>query len=79
MDSGYSNHMTVSKELFQELDEILTQSVRLGNNKELKAAGKGSVVFETGWSKVRLLRHAHILLRVGQLLATGYNVLFDDK
>ncbi|KAF7832387.1 Retrovirus-related Pol polyprotein from transposon TNT 1-94 [Senna tora] len=53
LDSGCSNHMTGSKQLFKEPDEKETSTVRLGDS-----SGRESV---------------------GQLMANGYRILFDDN
>ncbi|KAF7816710.1 rust resistance kinase Lr10-like [Senna tora] len=45
LDSGCSNHMTGSKQLFKELDEKETSTVRLGDDKVIQVEGKEHV----GW------------------------------
>lgn len=42
LDSGCSNHMTVNKQWFMELDEEYRHSVKLGNNMKMAVMGKGS-------------------------------------
>ena len=39
IDSECSNHMTGVKSLFQDLNETVHQTVRLGDNNEMKVAG----------------------------------------
>ncbi|KAK3034205.1 hypothetical protein RJ639_032785 [Escallonia herrerae] len=84
-DSGCSNHMTGVKSLFKELDEKKKLKVQLGNGKEMQIEGKGTVGIETSHSNVNLLHDVQFvpdlgynLLTVGQLMAGGYSVLFDD-
>ncbi|XP_039115786.1 uncharacterized protein LOC120251294 [Dioscorea cayenensis subsp. rotundata] len=85
VDSGCSNHMSGNKALFKDLDESFMLSVRLGDNTEITAKGKGTVVLNTLQGSVKLLHNvqyvpglAHNLLSVGQLLSNGYSVLFAD-
>lgn len=44
LDSECSNHMTRTKELFEELDETHKLKVWLGDDNELQVEGKGIVV-----------------------------------
>lgn len=85
VDSGCSNHITGTKTMFKELDEAHKMQVQLGNGKELQVEGKGTVAIETNHGKVKLLHNVHFLpdlgynlLRVGQLMAGGYSVIFED-
>ncbi|KAK2983132.1 hypothetical protein RJ640_022604 [Escallonia rubra] len=84
-DSGCSNYMTGMKSLFKELDETQKLKVKLGNGKEIQIEGKGTVGSETSHSNVKLLHDVQFvpnlrynLLSVGQLMADGYSVLFND-
>ncbi|KAK3001640.1 hypothetical protein RJ639_021269 [Escallonia herrerae] len=84
-DSGCSNHMTGMKSLFKELDETQKLKVKLGNGKEMQIEGKGIVGIETSHGNVKLLHDVQFvpdlgynLLSVGQLMAGGYSVLFND-
>ncbi|XP_039140489.1 uncharacterized protein LOC120277700 [Dioscorea cayenensis subsp. rotundata] len=47
IDSGCSNHMTRDKSLFSSLDESVSITVRLGNNKEIKVCGEGVIAVNT--------------------------------
>lgn len=85
VDSGCSNHMTGMKLIFKELDETQKTIVRLGDNNGLQAEGKGTVAIKSSHGKVKLLHDvqfvpslAHNLLSVGQLMATGHSLFFDD-
>lgn len=85
IDSGCSNHMTGQRNLFKDLDENQKQFVKLGDNKEIKVEGRGTVALETHEGQVKLLHNvqfvpnlAHNLLSVGQLLSCGYSVTFDN-
>ncbi|XP_037493577.1 uncharacterized protein LOC119370128 [Jatropha curcas] len=70
VDSGYLNHMTGTKSLSQELDETQIIKVQLGNIKEMQVEGKCMVKVET---------ERYNLLSVGQLMAGGHSILFDDN
>ncbi|XP_062080662.1 uncharacterized protein LOC133785446 [Humulus lupulus] len=85
LDSGCSNHMTSNRSLFKELDELQKEQVRLGDNKQIQFEIKGVVVVKTSHGKEKLLYNvffvpnlAHSLLSVGQLMASGYEILFND-
>ena len=86
VDSGRSNHMTGTKSLFQELDEMQRIKVQLGNKKEMQVEGKVTIRVGTSDGKVKQLNNVQFvpdlrynLLSVGQLMAGGYFVLFDDN
>ena len=77
--------MTGSKSLFRELDETHKLIVKLGDGKPIQVEGKGTVALESDYGKVKLLYDvffipglSHNLLSVGQLIPSGYSILFDD-
>ncbi|KAH0661062.1 hypothetical protein KY290_029883 [Solanum tuberosum] len=85
VDSGCSNHMTGAKSMFRDLDEKQKKKVQLGNTKEMQVEGKGKVAVDTSHDKVKMLDDVQFvpdlgfnLLSVGQLMADGYSLLFDD-
>ncbi|KAL4312806.1 hypothetical protein GQ457_01G025220 [Hibiscus cannabinus] len=83
-DSGCSNHMTCTKSLFQELDEMQKIQVQLGNKMEMQVEGKGTIGINTDRSKVLnnvqfIPELGHNLLSVGQLMAGGCSLVFDDN
>lgn len=60
--------------------------MRLGDDKQVHAEGKGTVEIKTVQGNVKLLYDvqyvptlAHNLLSVGQLMTSGYSVVFDDN
>lgn len=86
VDSGCSNHMTGLKSIFETLDESQKQCVRLGDDKEIAVEGRRTVAIKSGDGQVKLLHDvqyvpglAHNLLSVGQLLARGFAVVFEDN
>ncbi|KAL4353097.1 hypothetical protein GQ457_06G014620 [Hibiscus cannabinus] len=85
LDSGCSNHMTGVKSMFNEIDETFKQKVTLGDNKQIQVEGKGNVAVKSSFGNVKLLYDVYYipslsqnLLSVGQLMATGYSIMFDD-
>ncbi|CAL5340443.1 unnamed protein product [Camellia sinensis] len=85
IDSGCSNHMTGMKSLFKELDETQKLKVQLGNAKEMQVEGKGTVSIKTTHGNIKLLHNVQFvpdlgynLLSVGQLMAAGYSISFDN-
>ena len=52
IDSGCSNHMSGARKLFQDLDDSVQQTVRLGDGKILKVAGKGTIVIKSSSGKL---------------------------
>lgn len=55
LDSGSSNDMTAKRELFHQLDEIMSDNVRLGDDKEVDALGKGLIAINVHRGEVILL------------------------
>ena len=53
IDSGCLNHMTGSRDLFQKLDETVNQTVRSGDDKEMRVLGEryGSYKYRSWESK----------------------------
>ena len=85
VDSGCSNHMSNAKSIFRTLDETAKTKVRLGDGKQLEVEGRGTIAITTEQGITKLLcdvqyvpRLAHNLLSVGQLLNSGYSVLFEN-
>ena len=85
LDIGCYNHMSTMRSLFKELDESKKSEVRLGDNKKIQVEGKGTVAIKTSHGNVKLLDDVmlvpsltHNLLSIGQLMVSGYSVLFDD-
>ncbi|GKA97839.1 retrovirus-related pol polyprotein from transposon TNT 1-94 [Tanacetum coccineum] len=72
------------KKKFKELDETVKSIVRLGDDKQLKIEGRGTV-FVTPGKQAKHIKDvhfapnlAHNLLSVGQLMESGHSILFDD-
>ncbi|KAL4317940.1 hypothetical protein GQ457_18G004620 [Hibiscus cannabinus] len=85
LDSGCSNHMTGVKSMFNEIDETFKQKVTLGDNKQIQVEGKGNVAVKSSSGNVKLLYDVYYihslsqnLSSVGQLMATGYSIMFGD-
>ena len=85
VDSGCSNHMSSAKSIFRTLDETAKTKVRLGDGKQLEVEGRGTIAIRTEQGNTKLLcdvqyvpRLSHNLLSVGQLLNSGYSVLFEN-
>lgn len=86
IDSECSNHMVGIKELFQELNETVKQTTRLGDEKQMQVACKGTMAIKVSSGKVNLLKtvqyvshQVHNFLIVGQLLLSSYVVVFNNK
>lgn len=86
LDSGCSNHMCGSKELFDdEFDSSFRESVKLGNNSRLMVQGKGTVRLEvdgvvlviTGVFFVPALVNS--LVSIGQLQEKGIGILIQNN
>lgn len=78
--------MSGTREMFRDLNESEKMQVKLGDDKDIQVEGKGTVAIKTSHGKVKLLHNvqfvpnlAHNLLSVGQLMACGYAVTFDNE
>lgn len=85
MDSGASNHMTGKLDYFIEINNDFKVIVRMGDKKELKVEGKGTVIMYMENDKFKILENVYYapsleynLLSVGQFMRRGYSLLFDD-
>ncbi|GAA0159622.1 transmembrane signal receptor [Lithospermum erythrorhizon] len=84
LDSGCSNHMCRSEDLFSVLDKTFKHSVKLGNNTKLIVAGKGivklrlnNVLYAVG--EVYFVPELkNNLLSVGQLQEKGLTIMFKE-
>ncbi|PKA46818.1 Retrovirus-related Pol polyprotein from transposon TNT 1-94 [Apostasia shenzhenica] len=77
--------MSSVRSMFQDLDESQKLQVRLGDDKQVEVEGKGTLVIKTAQGNTKHLDNvffvpklAHNLLSVGQLVASGYSILFDN-
>ncbi|KAG6403222.1 hypothetical protein SASPL_135439 [Salvia splendens] len=68
------------------LDEKQKGEVRLGDDKQVPIEGRGTVAIKTIQGDVKLIHDvqyvpslAHSLLSVGQLMASGYSIVFNNK
>lgn len=75
--------MTRRKELFHKLDESQRHVVKLGDNKKMQVARKGTVGVTMKNGETKLIHNvqfvpnlAHNLLSVGQLIGYGYQLMF---
>lgn len=67
------------------MDETQKYLVKLGDNKEIQLAGKGSVGVKIGNGEIKLIHNvqfvpklAYNLLSVGQLMYNGYHLVFGN-
>jgi hypothetical protein len=85
LDSGCSNHMTVNKELFEDLDTLVRSQIKLGNDNIVEVTGKCAinVITKTGKKTIHdlyfVLGLKHNLINVGQLTQKGYRVAFENN
>lgn len=77
--------MSGEKSAFSKLDESFKTEVKLGNDTEIKVEGRGTIAIRNQNGNVKFLddvyfapKLANNLLCVGQLMAGGYSVLFDN-
>ena len=84
IDGGCSNHMSPNLDIFKSLDKSYTSMVRIVNGDLLVAQGRGTAVVQTisGIKQIDNVLYVpeitHNLLSVGQLVDTGFSLLFDD-
>jgi hypothetical protein len=84
LDSGCSNHMRGIKEWFFDLDTNFRETVRLGDNSQMKVVGKGNVKLQlngmtqvvTGIYYIPELKNN--LLSIGQLQQKQITVVFKN-
>jgi hypothetical protein len=84
LDSGCSNHMCGIKEWFFDLDTNFRETVRLGDNSQMKVVGKGNVKLQlngitqvvTGVYYIPELKNN--LLSIGQLQQKQITVVFKN-
>ena len=72
--------------MFRDLDETKRLKVKLGDDKEIRVEGEGTMAISTSPNIVKLLHNVqyvpileHNLLSVGQLLLSGYSVNFSNE
>ncbi|KAJ0589103.1 putative RNA-directed DNA polymerase [Helianthus annuus] len=85
MDSGASNHMTGKIENFIELNDSFKLNVKLGDKKNVRVEGKGTIIMYVNDTEFKILENVYYvpsleynLLSVGQFMRRGYSLLFDN-
>ena len=85
IDNGCTNHMTQDKDLFRELRNTNTLTVRIGNDQYITLEGKRTIAISS-CSGTKLISDVlyvfeidQNLLSVGQLIENDYKVVFEDK
>lgn len=78
--------MTGRKILFYSLEESVNHKVKLGDDMEVEVLGKGSVLVKMVGGVQKLIHDikyvpslAHNLLSIGQLISSGYKVVFSKN
>lgn len=86
LDSGCSNHMTSNKNLFIMLDESVRKVIRFADGRHVTSQGKGNIiVVRKDGQKATISDVLYVaymtnnLIRIGQLLAKGYNMKIEDN
>ena len=86
LDCACSNHMAHDRRLFQSTEILNTNEVRMGDGKNEKIEGIGTIEIQTrsGQNKVltdifNVPKFTHNLLTLGQLMGWGYKFHFDDE
>src|ERR1044072_3781142 len=82
LDSGWSQHMTGERHMFQELELKPGGVVGFGGNQKGKIIGSGTI----GYGKSSSIKNVllveglmHKLLSISQLADNGYDVVFNQK
>lgn len=70
LDNGCNNHITGNKQLFHELDERKKTVITLGYNITIIPIGIDII-------KVEIPKGRQNLLSLGQMMQSGYNILFE--
>jgi hypothetical protein len=75
LDSGCSNHMSRSKEMFATMDDSIKSEVKLGNDHRVSVMGKGSINIRTKQGEEKHISDVyyvpglqHNLISIGQLV-----------
>ena len=85
LDSGCSNHMSGSKEIFSVIDESVKSEVKLGNDHQILVMEKGSISIRTKKGEENEIPDVyyvpglqHNLISIGQLVQKGYRIHFEN-
>ena len=84
IDNGCSSHMATDLNIFRNLDKSYISRVKISNEDFVRVEGKGAIAVETK-ACTKILNNIlyvpqlnHNLVSVGQLMESGYSLLFDD-
>ncbi|PKA51556.1 hypothetical protein AXF42_Ash002923 [Apostasia shenzhenica] len=77
--------MSSVRSMFQDLDESQKLQVKLGDDKQVEVEGKYTLVIKTAQGNTKyfdniffVLKLTNNLLSIGQLVASGCSILFDN-
>ena len=85
LDSGASNHMTGSRQLFTELDEKVQGDISFGDLSKVPVQGRGNIVIKRKNGDHAFISNVYYvpdmktnILSLGQLLEKGYQISLKD-
>lgn len=85
LDNEASNHMTVDRQKFRDLDNTVFGKVTFGNGSTVEIQGRGSILFQGQSGDQWLLCHVYFipklrsnLVSLGQLTEIRHRVVMDD-
>lgn len=84
VDSGATSHMVKEENFFTELDKSIQTPIKVASDDILVSAGRGSIIVKTEVGQRTITNVLLVpkidrnLLSVGQLVRSGYKVLFDE-
>ncbi|CAD6268843.1 unnamed protein product [Miscanthus lutarioriparius] len=85
LDNGASNHMSIDRQKFRDLNLAINGKVRFGDDSTVDIFGRGTIVFQGKGGDQWVLSDVYYipklrsnLVSLGQLTESGHRILLDD-